>query len=91
VPIAGVAWAQHVGIERVEIGIDDGPWQMAELAAEDTIDTWRQWVYRWEATSGEHRLKVRATDRSGTSQTAAAAEPFPDGATGHHEIVVRVA
>ena len=91
VPIAGVAWAQHVGIERVEVGIDDGPWQLAELAAEDTIDTWRQWVYRWNASSGEHRLKVRATDRSGLAQPADRAEPFPDGATGHHQIVVRVA
>ena len=91
VPIAGVAWAQHVGIERVEVSVDDGPWRVAELAAEDTIDTWRQWVYRWNATSGEHRLKVRATDRSGLTQPADRAEPFPDGATGHHEIVVRVA
>jgi DMSO/TMAO reductase YedYZ molybdopterin-dependent catalytic subunit len=91
VPVAGVAWAQHVGIDRVEIAVDDGPWQPAELAAEDTIDTWRQWIYRWQATSGEHRLSVRATDRSGTTQPADRAEPFPDGATGHHSIVVRVA
>jgi len=90
VSIAGVAWAQHVGIERVEVGIDDGRWQEAELAAEDTIDTWRQWVYRWRATPGEHHLKVRATDRSGLTQTADRAEPFPDGATGQHEILVRV-
>jgi DMSO/TMAO reductase YedYZ molybdopterin-dependent catalytic subunit len=91
VPVAGVAWAQHVGIERVEVSVDDGPWQLAELADEDTIDTWRQWIYRWQATSGEHRLKVRATDRGGGTQTADRAEPFPDGATGHHQIVVRVA
>jgi DMSO/TMAO reductase YedYZ molybdopterin-dependent catalytic subunit len=91
VPIAGVAWAQHVGIQRVEVAVDDGPWHPAELAAEDTIDTWRQWVYRWNATSGEHRISVRATDRSGQTQTAERAEPFPDGATGHHSIVVRVA
>jgi DMSO/TMAO reductase YedYZ molybdopterin-dependent catalytic subunit len=91
VPIAGVAWAQHVGIDRVEVSVDDGPWAEAELAGEDTVDTWRQWVYRWPATPGEHRLKVRATDRSGTTQTAERAEPFPDGASGHHEIVVRVA
>jgi DMSO/TMAO reductase YedYZ molybdopterin-dependent catalytic subunit len=91
VPIAGVAWAQHVGIDRVEISVDGGPWMAAELAGEDTIDTWRQWVYRWHATPGDHRLRVRATDRTGTTQTAVRAEPFPDGATGHHEIVVRVA
>jgi DMSO/TMAO reductase YedYZ molybdopterin-dependent catalytic subunit len=91
VPIAGVAWAQHVGIERVEVSVDGGPWQAAELAAEDTVDTWRQWIYRWSATSGEHRIAVRATDRGGVTQTADRREPFPDGATGHHTIVVRVA
>ncbi len=91
IAVAGVAWAQHVGIDRVEMSIDGGDWQAAELAAEDTLDTWRQWVYRWDARQGDHRLKVRATDRSGTAQTADRAQPFPDGATGHHEIVVRVA
>jgi DMSO/TMAO reductase YedYZ molybdopterin-dependent catalytic subunit len=90
VPIAGVAWAQHVGIDRVEVSIDEGAWTPAELGGEDTVDTWRQWVYRWDATPGEHRLRVRATDRTGETQTPDRAEPFPDGATGHHEIVVRV-
>jgi hypothetical protein len=85
-----VAWAQHVGIERVEIGIDDELWANADLAAQDSIDTWRQWVYRWQATPGDHRLRVRATDRNGSTQTADRTEPFPDGATGQHEIVVRV-
>src|SRR5262249_347571 len=46
VPVAGVAWAQHRGIERVEVRVDDGDWQEAELGAQDTTDTWRQWVYR---------------------------------------------
>jgi len=90
VPIAGVAWAQHVGIDRVEVSVDDGPWTAAELAGEDTVDTWRQWVHRWDATPGDHWLRVRATDRTGQTQTPDRAEPFPDGATGHHEIVVRV-
>jgi DMSO/TMAO reductase YedYZ molybdopterin-dependent catalytic subunit len=90
IPIAGVAWAQHVGIDRVEVSIDGAPWVTAELAGEDTVDTWRQWVYRWNATAGDHRIRVRATDSTGATQTADRAEPFPDGATGHHEIVVRV-
>ncbi len=90
VPIAGVAWAQHVGIDRVEVGVDGTPWAPAELAAEDTVDTWRQWVYRWDASPGDHRLRVRATDRDGVTQPAERAEPFPNGATGHHEIVVHV-
>jgi DMSO/TMAO reductase YedYZ molybdopterin-dependent catalytic subunit len=90
VAIAGVAWAQHRGIARVEVRVDDGPWERAELGAEDTIDTWRQWVFRWDATPGSHALAVRATDGVGETQTAAHAAPFPDGATGHHTILVEV-
>ena len=62
----------------------------AELAAVDTIDTWRQWVVMWDATPGEHRLQVRETDGAGQTQTPERPHPFPDGATGHHSVVVRV-
>jgi DMSO/TMAO reductase YedYZ molybdopterin-dependent catalytic subunit len=90
VPIAGVAWAQTTGIGAVEVSVDDGPWRRAELGAAPSTDTWRQWVYRWDATSGRHSLKVRATDANGSIQTDERAEPIPDGATGHHQIVVIV-
>ena len=91
VAVAGVAWAQQVGVGAVEVSIDDGDWQQAELADVDTIDTWRQWVYRWsDATPGRHSIKVRATDQDGNVQTSQRAEPIPDGATGHHQIVVIV-
>ena len=32
-PVAGVAWAQTVGIDRVEVNIDDGDWQSATLSS----------------------------------------------------------
>ena len=90
VAVAGVAWAQHRGIERVDVRVDDGGWEEAELGAADTIDTWRQWVYRWDAAPGSHALAVRATDGEGDTQTASRAAPFPDGATGYHTILVEV-
>ena len=90
VVVAGVAWAQHIGIERVELSVDDGPWMPTELAAEDTVDTWRQWVFGWNATRGDHRLSVRATDDTGETQASQEVAPFPNGATGNHTIVVRV-
>jgi DMSO/TMAO reductase YedYZ molybdopterin-dependent catalytic subunit len=90
VAIAGVAWAQHRGISRVEVRIDDGPWQRADLSDEDTTDTWRQWVYHWSPTSGRHLLTVRATDGSDMTQTQDELAPFPDGATGWHTIDVTV-
>ncbi|MFC3996131.1 molybdopterin-dependent oxidoreductase [Nocardiopsis sediminis] len=90
VAVAGVAWAQHVGVDAVEVRIDDGPWQQARLAEEDTTDTWRQWVLEWDAEPGDHRISVRATDRDGRTQTGAQAPVAPDGATGHHVLEVRV-
>ncbi|MFF9194054.1 molybdopterin-dependent oxidoreductase [Streptomyces sp. NPDC014779] len=91
VAVAGVAWAQHRGVSRVEVRVDDGPWQEAELGAEDSRDTWRQWVFRWPATPGRHVLTVRATDGTGAVQTGRRADVMPDGATGWHAVEVTVA
>lgn len=90
VMVAGVAWAQHRGIDKVEIRVDDGPWQPARLAAEDSRDTWRQWSFPWRATKGGHTLTVRATDRTGAVQTGERARTIPDGASGRHSVVVTV-
>jgi sulfite oxidase len=91
--LAGVAWAQHTGIDRVEVSIDGGTWQDAELAQELSIDTWRQWRYTWDAANaaaGTHEVKVRATGKDGVRQTEEQAPPRPDGATGWHSIVFGV-
>ncbi|MGX1973006.1 molybdopterin-dependent oxidoreductase [Streptomyces kronopolitis] len=88
--VAGVAWAQHKGVDRVEVRVDGGDWQRAELAAEGPVDTWRQWSWQWRATSGTHTLEVRATDRTGYTQTDKRARPIPDGASGWHSVVVTV-
>jgi hypothetical protein len=90
VVVAGVAWAQHVGIGGVQLQIDGGDWQPAELAQTTGPDTWRQWRFSWPATEGTHELAVRATDAMGNLQTAAEAPPAPDGATGYHKIKVKV-
>jgi DMSO/TMAO reductase YedYZ molybdopterin-dependent catalytic subunit len=91
VMIAGVAWAQHKGVEQVEVAIDGGAWTKATLAAQDTIDTWRQWFVPWQATAGQHTLQVRATDRTGYTQTPAKRGVYPNGATGYPTVQVTVA
>ncbi len=90
VTVAGVAWAQHRGISKVEVQVDDGPWQPATLGPVPSVDTWRQWTFLWSATSGQHRLTVRATDNSGAVQVQDEAPPDPDGATGWHSVRVTV-
>ena len=88
--VAGVAWAQHKGIEAVEVRVDQGPWNQARLAAVPDLDTWRQWVWEWDATSGNHVIEARATDKTGYTQTAAQAPPEPNGASGYPSVTVAV-
>lgn len=90
VTVAGVAWAQHRGIRRVEVRVDGGPWQEATPAPAVSADTWVQWSWRWDATPGEHTLQVRATDTTGETQTEQRAPVAPDGATGWHTVRVTV-
>ena len=90
VAVAGVAWAQHRGIRTVQVRVDGGPWRAARLGGVPGDDTWRQWVWEWDATPGTHLLQVRATDGTGAAQTDQEAPPAPDGATGLHSVEVDV-
>jgi len=91
VPIGGVAWAPNKGVVKVEVRVDDGPWQEAQLGEALGVNAWRQWSLAWTgATAGTHTLQVRATDGDGTTQTDVVTRPDPDGASGWHTIAVRV-
>jgi DMSO/TMAO reductase YedYZ molybdopterin-dependent catalytic subunit len=88
--VAGVAWAQHKGVEAVEVRVDGGAWHQAALAAVPGVDTWRQWVWEWDAARGSHVIEARATDKTGYTQTSALAPPPPNGATGYPTVNVMV-
>jgi len=88
--VAGVAWAPTRGIERVEVSIDDGPWQEATLAERLDVDCWRQWFLPWSAEPGRHVIAVRATDGAGEVQTDERTPVAPDGASGRHTVEVVV-
>ncbi|NHA00918.1 molybdopterin-dependent oxidoreductase [Nocardioides sp. W3-2-3] len=87
VVVGGVAWAQERdGVAKVQVRIDGGAWTDAQPGPDGGNDYWRQWFYRWDgASSGSHRIAVRAVAGNGDAQTAVRAEPFPDGASGLHE------
>jgi DMSO/TMAO reductase YedYZ molybdopterin-dependent catalytic subunit len=96
VPVGGVAWAPHRGIDKVEVSTDNGQtWNEARLASQLHPDTWRQYVYNWDATPGSYTLQVRATDGKGVLQTAEERPPHAsggtDGAQGYHTVEVTVA
>ncbi len=88
VAVAGVAWHPHTGVRGVQVRVDDGAWQDAELADSVSADTWRQWVWRWTPTAGEHRIQVRAVGADGQVQTSVERPPAPNGATGWHTVTV---
>ena len=84
-----MAWDQHTGIAKVEVGID-GAWHEAQLAEVTGADTWRQWLYRLDRDPGEYQVAVRATNADGELQTDESAPPAPDGATGWHTVTITV-
>ncbi len=84
--LAGVAWAQHRGIQKVEIRIDGGEWVETKLADDVGIDLWRQWSHVYDGPAGGHTAEVRATDLDGNTQPEERVPVFPSGATGWHLI-----
>ncbi|TLF29184.1 molybdopterin-dependent oxidoreductase [Microbacterium sp. 5K110] len=90
VPIAGMAWAQPVGIERVEVSIDDGDWQSATLSTPINDQSWVQWMVDWDAQPGSHYITVRAVDKQGNVQTQEQAAIAPNGSSGWQRTLVTV-
>ena len=82
VPIGGIAHAGARGISKVEIKVDDNPWQEAELRTPLSDLTWVIWRYNWPFKSGEHTFTVRCYDGSDTPQIVTPSPPDPSGATG---------
>ena len=91
VTVAGIAWAQTKGIAKVELQLDGGPWQEADLATQPTKEAWRMWRRSFDVRPGTHTVVVRATDSTGYTQTVDVADPVPDGATGLHSVVFTAA
>ena len=91
VVVGGVAWAQaDGGVSRVEVSIDGGAWQPAQLGPSAGEVYWRQWFHRWDARPGSHTVACRVVDNAGQTQQPVRANPFPDGASGIHTINVTV-
>ncbi|WP_442855271.1 molybdopterin-dependent oxidoreductase [Arthrobacter sp. B6] len=90
VMFGGVAWAQHTGISKVELRVNRGGWQQAELAPGISVDTWYQWKLGIGLGPGQHEVQVRATNLDGETQAEERRAVAPDGATGFHTIRVDV-
>lgn len=80
--VAGVAWAQTHGVDKVQVRVDGGPWSDARLASAPTKNTWVQWVYEWDAPPGNHTLQCRVVDGDGRVQVEERARIRPNGTSG---------
>jgi DMSO/TMAO reductase YedYZ molybdopterin-dependent catalytic subunit len=89
--LRGTAFAGARGIREVDVRVDDGPWQRADIDYSGAAIEWVHWRMVWTPERpGEYRLTVRATDGDGVLQTAVERGFAPEGATGHHRVVARV-
>ena len=86
VPVGGIAFAGAKGISKVEVNVDGGPWQEAQLRTPLSDTTWVIWRYDWPFESGHHVFRVRAAERDGTPQIVEFRENRPSGATGIHSL-----
>jgi len=86
--LAGVAWAPTVGVDYVEVQIDGGEWQFAELSEPLSEASWIQWKLDAVLEEGDHIVSVRATDATGFTQSEIEVRPAPNGAEGWHTIRV---
>ncbi len=83
VPIGGIAFAGARGISKVELAVDGGVWQEAQLKKPLSPLTWVLWRFNWKATKGHHEIRVRTTDGQGQLQIEATAPLAPNGASGY--------
>jgi len=90
VPVGGIAHAGARSISKVEISVDDGEWQEAELIDPLSDVTWVEWKYMWPFEAGRHTFAVRSVDGNGEPQIRAVSDPHPSGATGIDSVTTQV-
>ena len=66
--IHGRSWSGHGVIARVEYSVDGGTWREARIFGPNVSGAWAQWSFEWDATPGEHEVRVKATDDLGNMQ-----------------------
>jgi DMSO/TMAO reductase YedYZ molybdopterin-dependent catalytic subunit len=86
IPVGGIAYSGGRGVSKVEIRVDDGPWEEAQLRKPLSETTWVLWRYEWPYQEGNHTFSVRCYDGDGTRQIMEKTDIRPDGVTGIHSV-----
>ena len=90
VPVGGIAFSGARGISGVQVRVDGGGWQDAELRSPLSETTWVIWRYEWPFAEGEHLFEVRCRELDGTPQIEEETDNRPDGATGIDSVEVEI-
>ena len=92
VRVQGVAFAGIRGISTVEMTVDGGrSWAPVTIDYGPAKTAWTLWHSDWQpGNPGDYVVMVRARDGSGDLQTAMRQRTAPAGATGYHDVKVRV-
>ncbi len=90
VPIGGIAFSGARGISKVEVKVNEGPWEEAQLRSPLSETTWVLWRYDWPFERGRHTFAVRCAEGDGTPQIEEQRGNRPSGATGIHRRRTRV-
>ena len=91
--LGGVAFAGDRGISKVELSLDAGTTWVEVDETTEALSAYTWIIWKAQALPGSSRhaeVRVRATDGAGAVQTARRMATIPDGATGHHEILVEL-
>lgn len=86
VPVGGIAFGGARGISKVQVRVDGGDWQDAQLRSPLSETTWVIWRYEWPFEAGDHTFEVRCAEADGTPQIEEAHDARPDGSSGIHHV-----
>ncbi len=90
VPVGGIAFSGAREVSKVEVRVDGGEWQAAQLRTPLSGTTWVIWRYDWPFTEGDHEFEVRCMEGDGTPQIEESRGNRPSGATGIHSRKAKV-
>jgi DMSO/TMAO reductase YedYZ molybdopterin-dependent catalytic subunit len=82
----GIAFAGDRGISQVQLRVDGGDWQDAQLRSPLSETTWVIWRFEWPFAEGDHLFEVRCVEEDGTPQIEEDMRSRPSGATGIHSL-----
>ncbi len=80
--LGGIAHGGSLGISKVEIQVNGGEWQEAQMRKPLSSLSWVIWRYAWPFSEGDHEFAVRAYNKNGQLQDIEESSAYPDGASG---------